>query len=429
MMLRVCPPSRLAARYGKPIATTLVLLLRTALQAGAFIIIARMLGAADYGAFVAVVSLAAIFAPFATVGFEIVLLRAVAVDRTLLPSAFTTGIRLIAGFGSALVLVGMIADHILELVPVTLLCLGSVLVSDLLFSPCIELSSRAFQAIDEAVKAALLRVLQAALRFGAALTLSMIGGAGRLELWALLYASASAIAATLSIVIVLKSSGVARARRAHSWGGLNFGGWFALNGVTERANNDADKIMMARLASLPEAGAYSAAYRFMELALVPVGALLMNASAGTFRAGAGGFARAHFRQLLVPLTVYGAFAAVGLFAVAPLLPVLLGRQFETGIRIVQAFALFPVLHAWRHALTQALMSIDAMRFVSAMQVCAATLTVVLNLALIPRFGWLGALVVTLFVEAIVAFVFAVVLVKRTAAQSRCTTRRSDSASL
>src|SRR3954451_12507042 len=56
--------------------------LRIIVQAVYFIVIARLLGPAQYGAFVAVVALVAILAPFATLGFGNLLVKNVVRDRS-----------------------------------------------------------------------------------------------------------------------------------------------------------------------------------------------------------------------------------------------------------------------------------------------------------------------------------------------------------
>src|SRR5436305_470907 len=56
--------------------------LRLLVQAAYFVVIARLLGPTQYGAFVAVIALVAILAPFATLGFGNLLIKNVVRDRT-----------------------------------------------------------------------------------------------------------------------------------------------------------------------------------------------------------------------------------------------------------------------------------------------------------------------------------------------------------
>ena len=64
--------------------------LRIVVQAGYFILIARALGPQQYGAFVGVVALVSIIAPFATMGSGNLLVKNVSRDRSLFPNIGAT---------------------------------------------------------------------------------------------------------------------------------------------------------------------------------------------------------------------------------------------------------------------------------------------------------------------------------------------------
>ena len=71
--------------------------LRLAIQAGYFTLIARCLGATNYGAFVGVVALVTIAVPFGPLGSGIILIKNVSRDRSLFPTYWgraliTTGV-------------------------------------------------------------------------------------------------------------------------------------------------------------------------------------------------------------------------------------------------------------------------------------------------------------------------------------------------
>ena len=81
--------------------------LRIIVQAVYFIVIARLLGPAQYGAFVAVVALVAILAPFATLGFGNLLIKNVVRDRSAF--AVSWGNALLVAMVSASLLFGVTA--------------------------------------------------------------------------------------------------------------------------------------------------------------------------------------------------------------------------------------------------------------------------------------------------------------------------------
>ena len=122
--------------------------MRLVLQAAYFIVIARTLGVANYGAFVGTTAMVAIVSPFVGVGIETLLLKNVAKDRHLLPEywgnalwmVLVTGISLMSGLA-------LVTPIVLPSISPILVLL--VAVSDLIFGSITNIAIRAFQAVDQ----------------------------------------------------------------------------------------------------------------------------------------------------------------------------------------------------------------------------------------------------------------------------------------
>ncbi len=380
---------------------------RALLQAAVFVIVARGLGDAGFGAFNAVLALAAAWATLAGFGSHILVIRDLSRDPDRLAAGWGRALAaVLAGFAilfpAYLASVGWILE---ERVSWTLAVLLGL--SELLFLPVAAAATAVYNAREQMGRASLLVLLPSALRLAAALLFVASGPeAGRqaVEIWAGLHAGATAATAGWCLAMVTREAGppVLPSRAtllAYVRAGLPFG----ILGGAQRLSTDADKFLLARLAGLEAAGGYAAAYRFVELALLPVHAMLAAAAPAAFRAGADGpgAAWSALRPLLLPGILYGLVAAVLLQAAAGLLPLLLGPAFREAAGVVAWLCWLPLLALPRWLLQRALGAGDHQHQGMRIAAGGAVMNLLLNLALIPGWGWKGAAAATLATEAAV----------------------------
>ena len=103
---------------------------------------------------------------------------------------------------------------------------------------------------------------------------------------------------------------------------LREGFYFSTSLSAQTIYNDVDKTMLARLATLDAAGIYAAAYRLIDIAFLPIRALLAAAYPSFFRHGEDGIAGSlgFARRLMPKPLMYSAVVAVGMTLAAPLVP-------------------------------------------------------------------------------------------------------------
>ena len=82
--------------------------------------------------------------------------------------------------------------------------------------------------------------------------------------------------------------------------------------------------------------------------------------------------------------------AVGLFVLAPLIPLLVGRGFAESVSALRWLCLIPVFRSVHGVTGGVLTGAGLQRYRSVTQIVAAAGNFVLNLWLIPTHGWLGA---------------------------------------
>ena len=167
---------------------------------------------------------------------------------------------------------------------------------------------------------------------------------------------------------------------------------FSLSGSARSIYDDIDKAMLARFDALGVTGIYGAAYRIIDVAFLPVRALVFAAYPRFFARGASGIRSAlKFAQALLPAAAaYGLVAAAALFALSPLVPLVLGPSFAGVAVAIRWLAVLPLLRAMHYFAADALTGAGHQELRTAAQIGVALLNVALNLLLSPAYSWLGA---------------------------------------
>lgn len=281
-------------RLGKLAKGTLVMSLglglRTLGQAIVFFVIARLLGVDAYGAYSAVLALAMAHSWFVGLGVSGVMLRDTARDAQAFPQAWgRTLASLLVTSPVVLFGYGLFAWWFLppDIPGIVAACLG---IAEILLSPILQAATHAYQSYERMGRAARMQMVPILPRVG--VTALLLVGASwlhlfdPLQLWAVLYLLAAGVAAGYGLWRLHRDFGLGF---MPIWSGLSRAfrdGWpYALASFSSKVCADIDKLMLARLASLEAAGAYSAAHRFVDMAGIPLAGLYGASVARFFRAG------------------------------------------------------------------------------------------------------------------------------------------------
>ena len=378
--------------------------LRIGIQAVYFVLIARALGARDYGAYAGVLALVAIAAPFASLGTGNLLIKHVSRDRRRFPQLW--GQALAVTVFTGLLLLGAVITvgwfWLPSSIPLRLvLVLGA---SDLIFARFVDIGAQAYQAHDRLPRTAVLQLLLSPLRLVAAAILILETTSPTALQWGSAYLLSSVAGAALAVTLVIRDLGRPTLNLRHIGAEWREGALFAITLSAQSTTNDIDKIMLARLAALEAAGVYAAAYRVVDMAFLPVGALLVATYGRFFKHGVRGMraTAAYGRRLLSVGAAYSLGAAVGLYFLAPALPVLLGREYDPAVGAVRLLAVLPLLKAIHYFGADALTGAGYQGLRTGLLLCVAAINVLLNLWLIPLYSWRGAVAATVIADGLLA---------------------------
>lgn len=381
-------------------------LTRLGLQAAYFVVLARMLGTAEYGAFAAALALAALVAPFSSLGANAIMVRNVSRK----PGSASAEWRRALGYS---VVVGLILALLLtaltELIApseVSYLTIFQVVLADVIGVKLVELSGMLWQALGRTRALIILPAVVNACRLGAAAGVLVLAPDIGLENWCTAYLAATMPVALVAVLITSFKLGRAKVRFQPRWFDVREGTLFSIAGSAQNIYNDIDKAMLGRLSSVTSAGLYSAAYRVIDMAYAPIRAVAAAAYPHFFREGERGLAAAiYLTRKIAPLVLgLGALAAVGAFLAAPIAPLLLGNDYGDAVDLIRVLAFLIVLRGGSYLAADTLTGCGRQGFRTIAQVGAALVNVGLNLFIIPVWGVYGAAVVTLVCEGVLAAV-------------------------
>ncbi|MGY1904484.1 MULTISPECIES: lipopolysaccharide biosynthesis protein [unclassified Modestobacter] len=375
-------------------------------------LITTRLGPADYGYFVGAQALVATLGMLSYASLSQLLMQSIVRDREEPHGAFARCFALLCCATSAMLVIGFSLRPLLfpELSTRVFLLLA---VAELIGSGVVALGASYLQAMDLYRQSVVARLVLLVLRSASVVLLAVLGGL-----------SLEAVGWSYCVLGVLAAGGVLLHLRLHD--GLsprwqrptvrNFrdAGSFAAALLSFAVHEDADKILMVRLADPVTAGLYAAAYRAVQVAVAPIKALVA-ASHRRFLQHDPDRKREHLQRSLNYTAVgaaYGTLAAVAIFFGAPLLPSVLGSSYEDSVQMVQVLVLLVVLRGLGLFSFNGLMGLRAHGARLVAIGSAAAVALVLNAVLIPLYSWWGGVTATLLAEGLFVALTWVALVRR-----------------
>lgn len=386
----------------------------TLCQALYFLLMGRMLGSQEYGAFAGIVALVNVGSQFSSIGMEMVLLRSLARERSCF--ALVWGRALLISMAGAIALLGILEGYAhLFLIQELRSLVPYLVLADAFGGKITQLASRVFQGLDMARWSAKLLALTNTARACAAGCLFLFCTEMHRHIaalaWARVYLGASLFVGAFSFIAVTVHMGWpkrATVRLAHLAEGLSFS--FSSSAIS--VYNDIDKTLLVSYGMLREAGIYAAAYRVLDVASTPIYSLFAAASPRLFRSGSTGgppAAAYETRALLRWAGFFGIGLAPMLFFCAPLIPRLFGHSFSESVEVLRFLCLLPFLRALHYAWGTAVTACANQWLRTATQATVALFNLLLNLWLIPTWGWHGAAAASLASDGLLGLLSLVVL--------------------
>lgn len=311
--------------------TSAVLGLRLLVQAGTLLLVARLLGPREYGAFAGVAALAVLLGTLATFGTHVVLLAEVAKDaprrERVLPYAIPTTLLC----GSALLVVYLlICTLALREADVALPVLLAIGIAEVWLQPLFSLPATEHLALGRIASSQLLTILPLTLRLAAAAAVFMLPVEDPLAAYGYGYFFASLIALIVASATMPAPWPHPRLWRLPKKVELRIAAGFAAINITATTPAELDKTLATKLLPLATSGLYAAGARVIGAATLPVIAMMLSALPRLFREGQNDFRRTArlIRWIFMAAIAYSIVLAVVLWLIAPAFVWLFGSKYQ-----------------------------------------------------------------------------------------------------
>jgi O-antigen/teichoic acid export membrane protein len=376
------------------------------MQAAYFAILARLLGVIDYGIFVGAFAFTNLVAQYSTLGSGTIFLRYVSGNRQAFAVYWGNVVLLTLVLGGLMVAVLTVTGHFI-LNPASASLVIFAAIANCICSQLSIETGRVFQTFERMKVTAILSMLTNLVRtLAAGAMLVVMHRASALE-WALASTAVSILAAVTGVVWVTVTFGRPQFRPImfpkHGLEGFGH----AIAGSTSSIYNDLDKTMLSHYGMNHDNGIYTVAYRVIDISSLPIFSIRDAAMPRLFERGriSGVAASADFAHRLLKRTVpIGIVVSVGTFLAAPLIPLVVGRGFGESVNALRWLALIPLFRSFHQMTGSAMTSSGYQRYRTGSQLGAALLNFVLNLFLIPSYGWHGAAWASLATDGSLCFV-------------------------
>ncbi len=401
--------------------------IRLILQGVYFLCIARSLGPAQYGAFVAITALTGIISPYVGLGCGNLFLKNVRSGKR--GASLCWGNGLLATFITGLLTTASLCAFSYFWLPgVPTALIVAICLSDLILMRIIDLASFGFAASGKMSKTAVQNTTMSVLRvIGVVLLISLSRRVTMAE-WTWVYLVTGVIGGAFALQQGSALWGIPRISLAALREDVREGCFFSISTSAQTVYNDIDKTMLARLSTFSATGVYAAAYRIIDASLTPVRSLVSAAYPQFFEVGKEGVEATfgYAKSLIRKALVFGVLDFAGLMLIAPLLPHLLGPKYAGVAPAIQLLALIPVMRCVHWFLADALSGANEQILRTSIQVGVAILNIGLNLLVLPRWSWVGAAWTSLASDAaLILAVYAAVQWKLSAELMRETVHATD----
>jgi O-antigen/teichoic acid export membrane protein len=365
--------------------------LRLIIQSAYFVLIARSLGPDAFGAFATAVAMAALLGPFSGMGTPHLFIKNVRSGKRQAAICWGNGILLTVLSGGLLSIFGIGLSVALHLKIASLVVI-IVCVTDLVFLKVTELTAFGFTALDRMKQTSIQSVVISLLRLAGIGALAGMMHPVNLDQWVLVYLLTTVLGTVYAVWKGGQLWGRPRTNLSVLGEDASEGLFFSIAGSAATVYNDIDKIMLSRLADLAATGVYAAAYRVIDVTMTPVRSLAAAAYPQFFCKGVAGLDETYeyARSLIAKTVVYGFLASAGIWVLAPVLPHILGTNYDAAVPAVRWLALIPLLRCIHSFLADALSGAGLQRTRTKIQVLIALVNILGNLIILPRYSWRGA---------------------------------------
>ena len=357
------------------------------------VVVAKLLGAIEYGYFVATLATVSLFSPLAGLGLHAVIVR----DGSLNPASISTLTRqaLVIWWKSALIMSLfatvlawlMLGGERSNLFSVLFFALGEIMTSS-----GVELVARARQAQRNMRS---FGALQAGLIFSRLFAIGFLSFTEEPKThdWFLLY---GAFSLGYLAIILSYARFYLKGQTSPDKKMLRAGIPFWAGALSLRLQTEFNKPVLAQL-SLSDTGSFNIAQKVIDMATLPILAMQETLLPRLLSAGDN---RKLFELAWFYLTVFALFMSLLILLIAPLIPSILGSEFEKAVVLVSALAWLPLFQVQRSIANAKVIANGQSDKLTSVYILNALFAILIILAAVQLWGTLGVVYAAYLSESI-----------------------------
>lgn len=386
-----------------------------AAQFVSFLLIARAIGVVDYAVLVGIGATVSMCVELVGLGCGDLMVRSMARDRHVYQALLARSLSVIAftlPFIACFASIFVILVYDLDIAWWIIACLVT---SELLSIRSLVFAEAVAVGHERVAIANLYRMIAALGRFLVALTAIVLFSVDSIEGWWLWQFCLGLTLPVIFFTLVTIQFGRPEARFDLS--GLFEGNYYSLVQIMRGFQFNIDRVFVGQLGDPIILGSYGVAARVFQLGLFPVQAAMRITYPHYFNKGQQGIvgSRGYARKLVLPIFGVGVLTSAGLFLAAPLLPMLLGPDYELVGDYLPMLSPLVAAIALQYVFGDALTGADLQKVRLVLLACGLVLiylSVWIASAFIGIFGIMLAVVLSNFVLALMFVGAAEYLAKR-----------------
>ena len=365
-------------------------LFKALFQGLAFVLVAKTLGASDFGIFVSILAICSLLSPFVDFGgYNLVVKRISHGERIDKVIGESIGV-LVSAAPIFIIMLCLLTSSIYNYPIFLAVFIGfTALFFDKLISIFIALniSRDSFKIV------AVIEIIASAIRLVFAFLLYVMQG--DVLIWVFLL-FLNGLITVLVIYYLIKSEFKQFSIFRPTYKLLRIGMPFVWNQVGYNANQDFDKICLSKISGSEIAGIYAAAMRVLNIALIPIYAFYMAAYSRYFKAShAGENAFQHALKMVVPSFFIGIVTSLIVFLAAPYVPLILGAEYQDAVELIKIAVIIPIIQTLANPFADTLSGYGKQTIRVYILFAALFVNITLNILLIPEYEARGALAATI----------------------------------
>jgi O-antigen/teichoic acid export membrane protein len=356
-----------------------------------FVVIAKTLGAAEFGLFAGAMALVSTLSSMVGAGAGNVLVLATARKPQAINSQLSTAVVYI--FATAVPFSALALAVASAAGPGFVAVIAPLIISEIFTLRLFDLAQQVFQAKDQLGRTAICGIFAGSIRVATAMAFVFVQGTSA-ALWAEWYAATTIFTAIVTLTWAINSVGKLRVDLESIRSTWKTGIFFSVGMASRTLYMDADKYILSSFGMLSAAGSFSAASKLITMASAPIQALVYSLNTKLFRAGADGSTVLWrvIRKPLLWIVCYGVAVGFLLAVCSPLVPVVLGASYSEASKYLWMLSPIVVLNGIHYLFGDALMGLGRQASRSLVQFGAACAAIIFNILFIPVIGATAAVI-------------------------------------